>query len=77
MAALFTILTLIIYMRARTSNQNKLKVPLYLCAIIFGVMALLSKENSGMLPLLIIGIEFFLFKQKNNMGYNKKNLLSP
>jgi len=59
MATLFFLLALLCYVKARITEAGKRKIMLFAAATLFGVMALFSKENSGMLPVMILGYELF------------------
>jgi tetratricopeptide (TPR) repeat protein len=59
MATLFFLLALLAYVRARITPGNINKVLFAAAALLLGFMALASKENSGMLPLVILGYELF------------------
>jgi tetratricopeptide (TPR) repeat protein len=59
MATLFFLLALLAYVRARITPGGMKKVLFAAAACLMGVMALASKENSGMLPLVILGYELF------------------
>ena len=75
MAALFFLLALLCYVKARISKDNSRRIILFIGATLLGVMALFSKENSGMLPVMILGYEFFLLPGHDRKGQNRKKLL--
>lgn len=58
MATLFCLLSLLLYAYGRTASSGK-QLGYYLAAICVGFMALVSKENSYMLPVMIGGYEIF------------------
>ncbi len=61
MAALFMLLTLIAYLKARTAQQTRIRW-IWLTTIPFwSVLALLSKETGFLLPLYILVLELVLF----------------
>jgi hypothetical protein len=70
MATLFSLLSLLCYVKARL--QVKTRILFFTAALLFAVMAFLSKENSGMLPVMVAGYEIFFLQQP---GKNKKILL--
>jgi hypothetical protein len=76
MATLFFLLALLCYIKARISKDNSRRIILFIGATLLGVMALLSKENSGMLPVMILGYEFFLLPGHDRKGQNRKKLLT-
>ncbi|MDX1776356.1 MAG: hypothetical protein R3297_07220, partial [Desulfobulbales bacterium] len=63
MAAMFSICSLLCYARARLADAVSRKTGFFAAALITGVMALFSKQNSGMLPLMILGYEFFFLRR--------------
>ena len=71
MAALFYIWSLLCYALARISGSFVKRTILFASSIFAWVMALLSKENSGMLPFMIIGYEFFFLQKVNHEGRKK------
>ena len=76
MATLFFLLSLLCYVKGRIHNQFDLKkTALFSAATLFGIMALLSKENSGMLPVVILGYEFFFLRQPQTTLLNRKKVL--
>ncbi len=62
MASLFFLLSLLSYIKGRTVKNGMRKIFFFLSAFVLGTMALLSKENSGMLPVMIVGYEFFFLR---------------
>ena len=74
MATLFCLLSMLCYVKARL--QPRTRVILFAASLLFAIMALLSKENSGMLPVMIAGYEIFFLQQAGSKaGDNKKMLL--
>jgi tetratricopeptide (TPR) repeat protein len=65
MAALFFVLSLYFYLKARLQQNTVPKVLLFLTSGILGIMALFSKENSGMLPIILLGCELLLLRKKH------------
>ena len=68
LAALFTVLGLCLYMTGRMRLLNgKSGMPLILTGLIlFGGLALLSKESGALLPLYMLVLELTLFQFRNN-----------
>jgi tetratricopeptide (TPR) repeat protein len=58
LACLFYLLSLISYMKARTTPFKK-NILWFSLSILFGALALFSKENAAMLPVTILICEFF------------------
>lgn len=50
------------YVAARCSSSNRVKWVLYLLVPLLGLMAVFSKENGALLPLLLIPLELFLLR---------------
>lgn len=72
MVAMFYILTLCLYIKGRLSENQKTKLNYWGAAFLSMVMAMLSKENSFTIPMMILFIEIALFNTKSN-GLNFKN----
>lgn len=72
MVALFYILTICLYLRGRLSEYQKTKLYYWIAAFLSMVMAMLSKENSFTIPLIILLIEIAFFNTKSN-GINFKS----
>lgn len=68
LAATFTLLGLISYLygRQKTTADKKIRkfFLIFLGPAIFGTLGMLSKENAALLPLFIVVIEFFLFRNE-------------
>jgi hypothetical protein len=75
MATLFFLLALLCYVKARITEAGKRKIMLFAAATLFGVMALFSKENSGMLPVMILGYELFFLPRPGQEKKDHKTLL--
>ena len=75
MATLFFLLSLLCYIKARIAENGSKKTILFAATVLLGVMALLSKENSGMLPIMILGYEIFLLYKPGQEKKNRKTLL--
>ena len=62
MATLFYLLSLCLYLKARTDTMaNSLKYGIYSAAVLSGMASFLTKENAYTLPLAIILAELFFF----------------
>ncbi|HEB55555.1 MAG TPA: hypothetical protein ENI98_04465 [Gammaproteobacteria bacterium] len=61
MAALFMLLALIAYLKARTTQQARTRWIWFTTIPFWGVLALLSKETGFLLPLYILVLELVLF----------------
>jgi hypothetical protein len=73
MATLFSLLSLYSYVKARLAEKGFTRAWLFGAAALFAGMALLSKENSGMLPVIIAGYEFyFLPRSQKGKTNNRK-----
>jgi hypothetical protein len=71
LAALFTVLGLCLYMagRMRLSEDKKNGLPLILTGLLlFGGLAILSKESGALLPLYMLVLELTIFRFRNNNG---------
>jgi tetratricopeptide (TPR) repeat protein len=75
MAALFFILALFFYLKARLLQNTGPKILLFSLTIIFGIMALFSKENSGMLPVIILGSELLLLRKDQVSPKDRRKLI--
>ncbi len=73
MAAMFYILTLLLYIKARLSIIKREKWGLFACSIITGLMAIGSKEIAATLPLFIFFYELYFF-QDLKMAWFRRNL---
>jgi protein O-mannosyl-transferase len=69
MAGLFCIMAMYFYLKGRTSTPKLLGCTHYLLCIGCGILALGSKENAVMLPVVILIYDLFLLQ-----GVTKKNL---
>jgi len=75
MATLFFLLSLLCYIKARIQDHKDIKkVLLFAASFFFGIMALLSKENSGMLPVMIVGYELFFLRGFGTGGKDRKKI---
>jgi len=77
MAALFYLLSVLFYLKARLQEGFAKGWYFYLLTGIFGAMALFSKENTAILPVTIAGCElFFIQGFRCDKMFVKKNLLA-
>jgi protein O-mannosyl-transferase len=72
MAAMFYILSLLLYVKARLSNIKKKKLTLYLGCILSGILSLGSKEIAATLPFFIFLYEWYFF-QEVSLKWIKRN----
>ena len=72
MVALFYLLSLLLYVKARLSNKKNIQYILFACSFIAAICAMLSKENSFTLPFAIVLFEIF-FLQSKKLTVNFKN----
>jgi tetratricopeptide (TPR) repeat protein len=63
MAAMFYVLSLFLYARARLAEKRKRKVVLFTGCIFAGVLALGSKQIAGTLPLFIVLYEWYFIQE--------------
>jgi len=76
MATMFSLWSLLCYARARLAAGSSAKIMLFAAAVLTGIMALFSKENSGMLPLMILGYDFFFLRRPQVKERRKLLLLT-
>ncbi len=75
MTAMFYILAILCYARARLAGTNKSKYLLFAGCIVSGLLAIGTKENSATLPVFIFLYEWYFFQDldykwiKQKMGY--------
>ena len=72
MAAMFYLLSLLLYVKARLSNFKGKKLALFIGCILSGILSLGSKEIAATLPLFIFLYEWYFF-QDINFGWLKRN----
>ena len=65
MAAMFYILCLLFYVKARLSNSNAKKTALFFACILSGMLSLGSKEIAATLPFFIFIYEWYFFQDLN------------
>ncbi|UCD85487.1 MAG: tetratricopeptide repeat protein [Deltaproteobacteria bacterium] len=62
LAGMFYLLSLYFYMRGRLGGTRKIRVLFYSGSMAAGLLALGSKENAGVLPLILALYEFYFFQ---------------
>lgn len=62
LAALFFVLTLLLYARARLAQNPRLRAGLYAVCLICSLLALGSKENAALLPFFVVLYEWYFFQ---------------
>ncbi|HAJ26401.1 MAG TPA: hypothetical protein DCG53_04015 [Syntrophus sp. (in: bacteria)] len=70
MAAMFYIMTMLFYLKGRTSETLKKRILFFALAALSGVLAIGTKENAAMLPMSLFMYDLFLIQ-----GVTKKNIL--
>ncbi len=63
MAGMFCLLSLYLYVRGRLGGMRSVKGWCYSGCVAAGVLALGSKENAGVLPLMLVLYEFYFFQR--------------
>ena len=79
LAALFTVLGLCLYMagRMRLSDGKKHGLPLILTGLLlFGGLAVFSKESGALLPLYMLVLELTIFRFRDNNGKPNSSVIS-
>ena len=72
MAAMFYILSLLLYLKARLANSKGKKLSLFLACILSGILSLGSKEIAVTLPFFIFLYEWYFFKDVS-LNWLKRN----
>jgi tetratricopeptide (TPR) repeat protein len=62
LSAMFYIISMYCYLKSRTTKHSEKKPTFLILCIIFGIMAILSKENAIMLPFSLVLFEVLLIK---------------
>ena len=75
-STLFCLLCVYSYARARLARSAHAKAWLLGTAVLSGTVALFSKENSAMLPLMILGYEFFFLYRPQSWIRHKNKILA-
>ena len=63
LSTLFFLLSFLCYIKGRLLHAHK-RVALFICSVIFGLLALGTKQNTATLPLFVILSEFLFFQPK-------------
>jgi tetratricopeptide (TPR) repeat protein len=71
MAAFFCLFSVLMYVYGRTSDDGK-KLPFFFMSLVSGFMAVVTKENSYMLPFMIGGYELFFLRPDNGFKIDKR-----
>ena len=71
LAGMFYIMSMFFYLKARISETGSKKIIFFTLCFVSFVMALGSKENAAMLPLIIILYEIFLFQEMTGQNLRK------
>jgi tetratricopeptide (TPR) repeat protein len=74
MAALFYLLGLYCYVKARLQQPGAAKLIFFSLTIVLAFMAIVSKENSGMFPVVIIAYEILLLRRPDTGLFNQKKI---
>lgn len=69
LAAMFVLLSLILYIKFRESNK---KYFLYCLSLFFAILAYKTKENTATLPLMIVATEAMFLREEVNVAVRKK-----
>jgi tetratricopeptide (TPR) repeat protein len=75
MAAMFYVLSILLYVKARTAEGKGKRWVLFSACILSGLLAMGSKENAAMLPFFIVLYEWYFFQDlskewlKRHLGY--------
>ena len=72
LSSLFFLLSLLFYIKGRVIHSSK-RVVLFLLSLLFGLLALGTKQNAATLPFFIVLSEFFFF-QPQSFKMDKKKL---
>ncbi|MBW2522159.1 MAG: tetratricopeptide repeat protein [Deltaproteobacteria bacterium] len=76
MAGMFTAASLLFYVLGRTRTSGAgWRLFLFLLCLVFGVLAVFSKENGAMLPLLLLGYEYWFLGGLNFSLRSRKGVI--
>lgn len=67
--ALFYLLTVFFYIKARLTQKSKKQILMYILVVLFALLALFSKENAATLPFAIILIELFFLSETRKVRW--------
>jgi Tfp pilus assembly protein PilF len=76
LAALFFLVSMLAYAKGRIQQQPGKRIFLLLLSAFSGVLAIISKENAIMLPVMILGYEIFFLKQYSTKHFNKNIIIT-
>jgi protein O-mannosyl-transferase len=74
MAAMFYILSLLLYIKARLVDSKRIKLALFIGCLLSGLLSLGSKEIAASLPFIIFLYEWYFF-QDINLNWLKRNTI--
>lgn len=74
LSALFSIISIHLYILARINKHSRTRFGLIFCCILFFLLALFTKENSILLPGSIVFIELLFFKGKDSILHIRSHL---
>ncbi|HJW29106.1 MAG TPA: tetratricopeptide repeat protein [Saprospiraceae bacterium] len=78
MSAMFYLLSLILYLRSRLTHKGKrIKLRLFIGALISALLAILTKENAFTIPFAIILLEIFFLQTKQHPVSFKNGWILP
>jgi tetratricopeptide (TPR) repeat protein len=72
LAGMFTIISLYLYLKARTSPGPRRRVFFYLLCGLSALLAMGSKENAFMIPVSIYAVELILLRDPSHPGASKR-----
>jgi len=74
LSSLFSLLSILLFLRFQDSHSRQTKVCLYLSALVFSAAALLSKMNSAILPGILFLCALFNREEMKQEGFRVQNL---
>lgn len=74
MAAMFYILSLLLYVKARLANTKRRKQTLFLGCILSGILSLASKEIAVTLPFFIFLYEWYFFQEVSSKWLKRNSI---
>jgi tetratricopeptide (TPR) repeat protein len=76
LAALFSLLTMLCYLRARLTDSAVKRILFFLLAALSWMLAVLSKENAVMMPAALLVLEIIFFPRERKANSTRSILLS-
>jgi hypothetical protein len=76
LAALFSLLTMLCYLRARLTDSAVRQILFFLLAALSWMLAVLSKENAVMMPAALLVLEIIFFPRERKANSTRSILLS-